>query len=236
MELKKYVSLALAGLMTVSMLAGCKNNTTGGDGQNGEVEVTPSSGYTQNIMDRTSDVTKALFNGETSTKLDDVVEHIANNIFISGIIHKNPYGDYYEVKGTDKLGHDGLTLIDEVAPPVEEAKTLMGDATYMMNCADSDDTNELIPTKAGKKTVYTLLRASRYLTDERINNELAAYMDEIAAAVNSQLEAKGMQDECTYTVSMSKADCIVFNKANRVWDSVLVGIVWQIEYTPETFA
>ena len=236
MKLNKLASLALAGLMAVSMLAGCKDNTAGG-GQGGEVEVTPSSNYTQTVMDKTNDVSKAIFTGVADSKCGGVVEHLADNMMISGIIVSRPGGATGEDgPETDEMGHAGLTVLREDGYTEKEAETLMADAVYMANCENKDEIEKLVPEKEGKKTIYTLLRASRYLTDERINNELAAYMDEIAAAVNSQLEAKGMQDECTYTVSMSKADCIVFNEANRVWDSVLVGIVWQIEYTPETFA
>ena len=235
MKLNKLASLALAGLMAVSMLAGCKDNTAGG-GQGGEVEVTPSSNYTQTVMDKTNDVTKAIFTGVADSKFDGVVEHLADNMMISGIIVGHP-GGTSEGAGpeTDGMGHAGLTVLSENGYTGKEAKTLMADAVYMANCENEDEIEKLVPEKEGKKTIYTLLRASRYLTDERIDNELADYMNEIADALSSKLIEAGKLEDCTYTVSMAKADSIVANEANRLWDSVLIGVVWQVEYAPETY-
>ena len=235
MKLNKLASLALAGLMAVSMLAGCKDNTAGG-GQGGEVEVTPSSNYTQTVMDKTNDVTKAIFTGVADSKFDGVVEHLADNMMISGIIVKNPGGAAGEDgPETDNMGHAGLTVLGENGYTVKEAKTLMADAVYMANCENNDEIEKLVPEKEGKKTIYTLLRASRYLTDERIDNELADYMNYVADALSSKLIKDGKLEDCTYTVSMAKADSVVYNDANRVWDSVLIGVVWQVEYAPETY-
>lgn len=245
MKLNKLASLALAGLMAVSMLAGCKDNTAGG-GQGGEVEVTPSSNYTQTVMDKTNDVTKAIFTGVADSKLDNVVKYTAANCVIKGSntsITVKPDSNGKKVVGinSDKLG---LTLLDgtingiQYSAVVNEADAMMGDAEYMAYCSEKsheDEYEKLIPEKAGTKTVYTLLRISRYFSDDKISTEVAQYLDEVAALVSNNLAASKNMDDYSYTVSVAEADSVVYNDANRVWDSVLIGVVWQVEYAPETY-
>lgn len=256
MKLNKLASLALAGLMAVSMLAGCKDNTTGG-GQGGEVEVTPSSNYTQTVMDKTNDVTKAIFTGVADSKLDRVVKYTAENCVIKGsntnvdidgdtiTIDKGDNGgvtiDIDKLINNEKLGLsllDGTTNGVQYSAVVNEADTMMGDAVYMAYCSDDshkDKYKELIPGKAGTKTVYTLLRISRYFSDDKISTEVAQYLDEVAALVSNDPAVSKNMDDYSYTVSVAEADSVVYNDANRVWDSVLIGVVWQVEYAPETY-
>lgn len=255
MKLNKLASLALAGLMAVSMLAGCKDNTAGG-GQGGEVEVTPSSNYTQTVMDKTNDVTKAIFTGVADSKLDNVVKYTAANCVIKGSNTSITVGvdkDDMSINFDDNDGFEsasvdidlslnnsklGLTLLADTGDVVNEADAMMGDAVYMAYCdneSHKDKYKELIPDKAGTKTVYTLLRISRYFSDDKISTEVAQYLDEVAALVSNDLaDAKNM-DDYSYTVSVAEADSVVYNDANRVWDSVLIGVVWQVEYAPETY-
>ena len=79
MKLKKIVSLALAGVMTVSMLAGCNDdagnsNNPSSDGQ------TTTNGFTEAVLGRASQAAqeKLTVNGDTS--LDDAVAYVAENI------------------------------------------------------------------------------------------------------------------------------------------------------------
>lgn len=263
MKLNKLASLALAGLMAVSMLAGCKDNTAGG-GQGGEVEVTPSSNYTQTVMDKTNDVTKAIFTGVADSKLDNVVKYTAANCVIKGSntsitvgvdkddVHIKPGTGSNKIDGvsvdidlslnSSKLGLSLLGTIGNdgkvYSAVVSEADAMMGDAVYMAYCdaeGHKDKYKELIPDKAGTKTVYTLLRISRYFSDDKISTAVAQYLDEIAALVSNDLADSKSMDDYSYTVSVAEADSVVYNDANRVWDSVLIGVVWQVEYAPETY-
>ena len=230
MKLNKLASLALAGLMAVSMLAGCKDNTAGG-GQGGEVEVTPSSNYTQTVMDKTNDVTKAIFTGVADNKLDNVVSYLAAN---------------YQISGRDKDGYLDLTVFggyssaEEYMPEfsglVQEATPMMGDAVYMGYCDQhEDELNKLVLNEAGTKTVYTLLRVSRYYSDEKIDRQVTEYMNKVAGLLSDKLVKAGRLDDTSYTVSISKADSVLFNTDRRIFDAVLVGVVWQVEYAPETY-
>ena len=231
MKLNKLASLALAGLMAVSMLAGCKDNTTGG-GQGGEVEVTPSSNYTQTVMDKTNDVTKAIFTGVADSKLDNVVSYLAENYQISG---RDNNGSYLDL--TVFGGYSGSNeYVPEFSGLVQEATPMMGDAVYMGYCdTHEDELDKLVLDKAGTKTVYTLLRVSRYYSDEKIDRQVTEYMNKVAGLLSDKLVNAGKLDNTSYTVSISKADSVLFNTDRRIFDAVLVGIVWQVEYAPETY-
>ena len=58
MKLKKIASLMLAGIMAVSMLAGCKTADNGGNGGNGEGDGTQTSGYSAVMADHLKDSLK----------------------------------------------------------------------------------------------------------------------------------------------------------------------------------
>lgn len=230
MKLNKLASLALAGLMAVSMLAGCKDNTAGG-GQGGEVEVTPSSNYTQTVMDKTNDVTKAIFTGVADNKLDNVVSYLAANYKISG----RDKGDYLDLTVFGGYSGGGAYR-PEFSGLVQEATPMMGDAVYMGYCdTHAEELDKLVLDKAGTKTVYTLLRVSRYYSDEKIDRQVTEYMNKVAGLLSDKLVKAGKLDDTSYTVSISKADSVLFNTDKRIFDAVLIGVVWQVEYAPETY-
>ncbi len=58
MKLKKIASLMLAGIMAVSMLAGCKTASNNGNGGEGEGEGTQTSGYSAVMADELKDALK----------------------------------------------------------------------------------------------------------------------------------------------------------------------------------
>ena len=58
MKLKKIASLMLAGIMAVSMLAGCQNGGNGGNNGDGEGDNTQTSGYSAVMADAVSDKVK----------------------------------------------------------------------------------------------------------------------------------------------------------------------------------
>ena len=81
MKLKKIASLALAGVMAVSMLAGC--NTVNNSGDDTVVppaeDVTPA-GYSATILDSTNAWTKSLMTAEDSDMLEKAVEAAASSV------------------------------------------------------------------------------------------------------------------------------------------------------------
>ena len=82
MKLKKIASLALAGVMALSMLAGCATTSDKGD-DNGTtppvIDPTPA-GYSQTILDGTSDVIKSMTTARDSAMLKNAVEAAAASV------------------------------------------------------------------------------------------------------------------------------------------------------------
>ena len=87
MKLKKIVSLALAGILAVSMLAGCKK---GGDDNAASSQ--PTNPVTSNAVtyanDKLSGNQKELFSFSTSTELDNALKAVATDstVFTSAMI------------------------------------------------------------------------------------------------------------------------------------------------------
>ena len=101
MKLKKIASLMLAGVMTVSMLAGCKTVDNSGDNGNDDVVVTPSA----------SAIVTAVNNGQSAT--NDVKIDFTSDASLDAALTKA-----VEAVG-DRAGHDelakymkGLTGVD----------------------------------------------------------------------------------------------------------------------------
>ena len=82
MKLKKIASLALAGVMALSMLAGCATTNNEGD-DNGTtppvVDPTPA-GYSQTILDGTGSVIKSMTTARDSAMLKNAVEAAAASV------------------------------------------------------------------------------------------------------------------------------------------------------------
>ena len=79
MKLKKIASLALAGIMAVSMLAGC--STTGDTGDNDDTVVVPVTGiveYANNALDKLKDDLSFAGNSWLDSKLNDLATSVGN--------------------------------------------------------------------------------------------------------------------------------------------------------------
>ena len=77
MKLKKIASLMLAGIMAVSMLAGCKTGTTTDDEKNPTTPATPSVVTYAN--DALNAAQKGVITFEGSTDLDTILKDVATN-------------------------------------------------------------------------------------------------------------------------------------------------------------
>ena len=78
MKLKKIASLMLAGVMAVSMLAGCSGNKTeDGNGGASSGDTNTSSNFTQTVLNQTNPKTKAMLSVDSKTKMDEAVDYAA---------------------------------------------------------------------------------------------------------------------------------------------------------------
>ncbi|OUN70919.1 hypothetical protein B5G12_10215 [Faecalibacterium sp. An58] len=202
MKLKKIASLALVGIMAVSMLTACGEGTgNGGENGNGE-EVTPSASYTVTVLGDTSDVTQAKLSASSSTTLDKAVAFVANNYTIaSNAVSQN------------------LSAIPNGWNQVTAVENIMLGATYK----DNMDTFSFAPASYGEKTYWIMYHVSRAMTDEYITEQIADKLDDWAVSMVNDDE---IVDNATwdYTVSVAKADCLAGNEPDRAKDSVIVGV------------
>ena len=81
MKLKKIASLALAGVMAVSMLAGCSGK--GSDGNNSEVVVPSASSIVKAVNDGQKATNKVKVNFTSDSELDAALKRIADTYGIS---------------------------------------------------------------------------------------------------------------------------------------------------------
>ena len=208
MKLKKIASLMLAGVMAVSMLTACDSGNNGGNGNNGNNggEPTPSASYTSTVLAETNKSTQAKLSASSNTKLDKAVGVVAENFTIS----KAP------LNTVNVMGKDWkqVTAVEDI----------MYGAEYSPNALNATGGWDFSPEKVGKsKTYYTLAYASRAMTDDYITELVADFLDlQAEKMVDDEKVVEGYTWD--YTVSVSKADCVQGNKADRSKDCVIVGI------------
>ena len=110
MKLKKIASLALAGIMAVSMLAGCKDGGNSNSGSS-STPTTPASGYAATILADTDDARNYMTAG-ANTKIDQAVAAIATT------------------GGADSINSTTLTSWTIGQSKVKTAKLIMTGANY----------------------------------------------------------------------------------------------------------
>ena len=206
MKLKKIASLALAGIMAVSMLAGCKSNPA--DPETPDEPVSPSNSFTSTVLAEASDVTNTVLKASSNDRLDKAVVYAANNAYAKG--------------GTD------LAYLAETSEWVTLSKdymTIVG-VDYIDNGHNDSFVNKLNADKKDK-TIYGMFYVARTRSDEWIANEVAEKLDYIA----TKLSADTNDYTYEYTVSVAKADSSAGDEAKRESDAVVVGIAISVDVT-----
>ncbi|OUN39364.1 hypothetical protein B5G28_05910 [Faecalibacterium sp. An77] len=208
MKLKKIASLMLAGVMAVSMLAGCSGNTTDNGGASSG-DTTPSSSYTETVLKATNAATQTKLSINTNDKLDKAVAWTAQN-------HKGN-------------GANANTLT--VFPANDTAVTAWA-SRYMVGSQQtySDvlngwnfSANNVNQWASKPHTYWTMFYVSRSVSDEFITNEVAEMLDNWAKTMENKGEIVGSYTY-DYTVSVSKADCAGADLDTKNDDYVIVGV------------
>ena len=109
MKLKKIASLMLAGVMAVSMLAGCQT-TSNDQPTQPEQPTTPATGYSATVQGKLSAIAKSKLTLSDDAKLDDALDYAV------GFASANKIGDWY-------VGHDNMAMI------AGDSATSAGDVT-----------------------------------------------------------------------------------------------------------
>ena len=98
MKLKKIASLALAGIMAVSMLTAC-DTTSNEQPTQPEQPTTPATGYSATVQKKLSPIAKAKLTLSDDAKLDDALDYAV------GFASPNKIGDWY-------INEDGMAIIN----------------------------------------------------------------------------------------------------------------------------
>ena len=222
MKLKKIASLALAGIMAVSMLAGCKDGSDNNGGTGNGGNIAPTSTYTSTVLSATSNAQK-LMSAAPNSKLDKAVSEVAANYSV------NAYTALTFIPNDN--GFDAW---------VDTASRYMGDAIYATNNFTANSYvagGRTEPLKNGTDdvTYYGFYVVKRAYNDEMIDNLVSELLDTIAAQqVGDLKDASGNTRD--YSVSVAKADCWADKKeADADADSVVVGIAVTLDYTKAEF-
>ena len=214
MKLKKIASLMLAGIMAVSMLAGCKSGTPDPNPGEGEQGNTTSS-FTQSVLNKTDAATKLVLSASTNDKLDRAVAYAAKN--------------HVEVNYTNET----FAFVEQTWEYKELADSVMNaaDVQYVGNINGLTGLVNTISDDDKDGTAYILYTVSRKMSDEWIENELAGMIDTWA----TQLTKDSDTETFDYTIRVAKADSLNGDKADRTKDVVLVGVAITVDYEKVTY-
>ena len=212
MKLKKIASLALAGVMAVSMLAGCSTVNNDGDDTNGVKppvdDVTPAS-YSQTILDGTSSDTKSIMTAKDSDMLTAAVVAAGESVNEFDDIHDlikvgahslKALAYHYGKDNTCNRMLDGFG--DNLA---EDVKLVPGGLTP--NVVNYDGKN------MRNAALYV---CDTSMNDTQINNAISSQVNTIMKGLRDHINATDID----YTLSVAKVQ--VGTRANGV---ILVGIM-----------
>ena len=212
MKLKKIASLALAGVMALSMLAGCATTNDTGDDTNGVKppvdDVTPAS-YSQTILDGAGSNAKSVMTAKDSDMLTAAVVAAGESV--------NEFDDIHDLI---KVGAHSLNaLAYNYVPNGTQNRMLDG---FGDNLAEDVTLVSGGLTRAGVEYHGKNMRnAALYvcdtsMNDTQINNAISNEVSKIADGLRDHINAT----ETDYTVSVAKVQ--VGTRANGV---ILVGIM-----------
>ena len=210
MKLKKIASLALAGIMAVSMLAGCSTTGAGDDTTVVPPVVDPTpAGYSQTILDGTGNVIKSMTTARDSAMLKNAVEAAAASV-----------NDYNEI-----------AILQTVEGPMNRKNALeswIPDLPLVMEVVrgfgkelDKDDVfnirDDMAADEINEDGRYVALYAwNRVHNDTDINDKVVSAVREIFG----HLDDRDGATEIDYVLSVEQAQ--IGTDANGV---VLVGIM-----------
>ena len=218
MKLKKIASLMLAGVMAVSMLAGCNGKTEDNNGGQPPVDNGTVTGLSAEVLNLSALGDWKYVKAEDNAKLSDAVKAMAET---SAATYEN------DIKAATsylvELGNDG----NQLKQMWNQAEKFMAGATNK----SWDDLRAEADAKDG--TRYNFYYVSGKLTDDMINNMIADKLDEIAFAIGDPDEVEG--DAYEYTVSVAEADWLVGKDADNSKDGVIIGIAVTLDYTSAKF-
>ena len=217
MKLKKIASLMLAGIMAVSMLAGCKSGTPNPNPGEGEGEGNTATGYSATLGDKVSDDVKKLDyitfadNAADAAALEDAVGNLglvngATAVLPETLINvkrdDNGLDLDVELEGIPFDSDAVLAMIDDFADAVE-SQNLWLDVEGIHDDA-FDWTNHDRKTYDDSTCAALFVIGSSVKMDKALDQVAAAVNDKLAALPNVDMKTTGTASVTyDYTVSVS---------------------------------
>ena len=195
MKLKKIASLMLAGIMAVSMLAGCKSGTPNPNPGEGEGEGNTATGYSATLGDKVSDDVKKLDyitfadNAADAAALEDAVGNLglvngASAVLPETLINVKRNGNGLddldlgiEAEGVPFDPNAVLAMIDDFADAVESQNLWLD--------VDGIATREFNYTNHGRETYDDSTCAALFVIGSSVKMDKA--LNQVADVVNSKL-------------------------------------------------
>ena len=210
MKLKKIASLVLAGVMAMSMLAGCSTVNNDGDDTNGVKppvdDVTPAS-YSQTILDGTSSDTKSIMTAKDSDMLTAAVVAAGESVNEFDDIHDLIKVGAHSLKALAyHYGKDNTCnrMLDGFGDNLAEDVNLVSGGLKNTNLLDYNDRDA------------ALYVCDTSMNDTQINNAISSQVNTIMKGLRDHINATDID----YTLSVAKVQ--VGTRANGV---ILVGIM-----------
>ena len=223
MKLKKIASLMLAGVMAVSMLAGCNSAPDNGNGgavppaDNGT-----STGLSAEVLELADISARKDIKAADNAKLNSAVNEMVKT---SASAYAN---DIAKANALTKLAYTtaDLKAMHGVAQKIMAGAEYAQTVTDNWEAITADGTNE-------SATLYDFYYVRKGLGENVINNLLADELDNIASKIGNPNPGDG--DTYEYTVSIAKADWQVGKDADATKDGVVIGIAVTLDYTKAEF-
>ena len=222
MKLKKIASLMLAGIMAVSMLAGCKDGAGNNGGQLPPEDDDNATGYSVEFGGKVSDNVKKLtyINFADNADADKALEDALGNLgFINSTMASLPQTVHNLAKDAEgSTNIDGtiydrvmdeaslIAMIDDFADEMEIANDWLnadGIATYAFNSAEDSDTESV--------NCGALFVVDGSVKMDKVLNQIASQLNGYLAALpntDAKYNASAFSVTYDYNVSVS-----VVNKA-----------------------
>ena len=201
MKLKKIASLALAGIMAVSMLAGCKDGGNGNSGSSSSENTNTTSNVTESVLAKSSKAVNNVLTVNADDTLDKAVTFAAENATTAG-------------------NNSVLKQVTSAQSYAINALKVADDWVY----ASSTSVEDFSLNKVEDETYWSLYIVTAPKTNDWIAGEVADMLDQMVAKTGNM-----SGQNCEYSVRVATAEINAVNSGAN--DGYLVGIAVTVDDT-----
>ena len=178
MKLKKIASLMLAGIMAVSMLAGCKDAASSSEPTEPETPVV--GGYTATIYDLTGGTTKSVLKTKDNATLTTAFDRAEEQFMAS-------YIDTFARSTLSKVWGTGAAA----GPIVLDALDNNLGVNYVVDTGNSDVS---IASQTNDKVYVSLYCITAGVNEANLNKDVAAKVDSMMAGIKNNVSGSDTVD------------------------------------------